>query len=311
MTLFEWMLLVVLSVLWGGAFLLIEIAVEGLPPLTIVAARVLLAAIALHAVMLATRRRIPWDVRSWAALAVMGLLNNALPFSLLIWAQTHIGGGLAAILIASTPVFTVLTAHVATDDEKLSRGRALGVTLGFLGVVLMIGADALSELGLQVLAELAVLGTALCYALAGVYGRRLRRMNIGPLAAATGQVTAAGAIMVPVALLIDRPWELLPPSAAVVGAVTALGVISTALAYILYFRILSTAGATNVLLVTFLVPVSAIILTATVLGETLEVTHVIGMGLIMLGLAAIDGRMLRWIASRDSGGSHRPQRRQR
>jgi len=288
----EWTLLIGLSVLWGGSFFFVGVAVDGLPPLTIVVLRVGIAAFALNVAVVALGLRMPSDRRAWGAFLGMGLLNNLIPFSLIAWGQTHIASGLASILNATTPLCTVVVAHFLTRDEKMNAGRLAGVVIGFAGVVVMIGPGALQELGVNVAAQLAVLAAAIAYAFAGVFGRRFRQMDIPPLITATGQVTASTLMLVPMALVVDRPWTLPMPTTEVWGAVVGLALLSTALAYVLYFRILATAGATNLLLVTFLIPISAILLGATLLGERLATQHFAGMVLIGLGLAAIDGRPL-------------------
>ncbi len=297
----EWVLLITLSVLWGGSFFFVEIAVAELPPFSIVLLRVGLAAFTLHLVRRLLGQRLSTDGRVWGAFFAMGFLNNLVPFCLIVWGQTHIASGLASILNATTPMFTVLVAHFWTADERLSGPRLLGVVAGFLGVVMMIGPEMLEGLGDQVWAQLAVLGATLSYAVAGVYGRRFKSMGVTPMATATGQVTASAVLLMPVALIIDRPWTLMVPSPGTWAAVVALAVLSTALAYILYFRILETAGATNLLLVTFLIPVSAILLGVLFLAERLAPQHFLGMALIGLGLAAIDGRLVKWVTGRAIG----------
>ena len=207
--------------------------------------------------------------------------------------QTHIASGLAAILNATTPLFTVMVAHAFTKDETMTGNRLIGVVVGFLGVTLMIGADALKGIGTDVVAQLAVLAAAVSYAFAGVFGRRFARMGVAPIATAAGQVAASTLMLLPVALLVDRPWTLAPPSASAFAAIFGIAALSTALAYVLYFRLLASSGATNLLLVTFLIPVSAIVLGSLVLGERLAAKHFLGMSLIGAGLAAIDGRLLR------------------
>lgn len=289
----EWGMLLALSLLWGGSFFFTGVAVKELPPFTIVMLRVGLAALILGVAMRATGFAMPTGARVWAAFFVMGVLNNAVPFSLIVWGQTQIASGLASILNATTPLFGVVLAHGLTRDEPMTGRRLTGVVLGFGGVVVMIGPAALAGLGQAgVLAQLAVLAAALSYALAGIYGRRFRAWDVSPLATATGQVTASTLMLIPVALLADRPWTLVPPSPAAWGAILGIAALSTALAYILYFRILATAGATNLLLVTFLIPVSAILLGSLALGERLGPEHFGGMALIGAGLAAIDGRVL-------------------
>lgn len=289
----EWILLIVLSILWGGSFFFVGVAVDDLGPLTIVALRVGLAAIALNLVVVLMGLRMPADKPMWKAFFGMGLLNNMIPFTLIVWGQAYIASGLASILNASTIFFTVIAAHYLTRDERLTGGRFAGVLLGIAGVVFLIGTEALSGLGTQLLAQLAILGGALSYAFAGIYGRRFRTLNSPPLVTATGQVTASALVLIPLALILERPWLLPMPSATVWAAILGLALLSTALAYILYFRVLSTAGATNILLVTFLIPVSAILLGTVFLGEQLELKHFAGMALIGAGLAAIDGRPLK------------------
>jgi drug/metabolite transporter (DMT)-like permease len=290
MTAGEWVMLLALALLWGLSFPFASIAVTALPPLTIVTLRVGIAALMLNALLQLMRLAVPTDAKTWGAFLVMGLLNNVVPFSLIVWSQTHIPGGLASILNATTPLLTALVAHACTDDEKLTGNRLAGVLIGFCGVAVMIGPAALRGLGSDVVAQLAVIAAALSYALAGIYGRRFRRMGIAPVVAAAGQVTAAALMLLPIALLVERPWTLPMPGFVVCGAVLGQAVFSTTLAYILYFRILATAGATNLLLVTFLMPIVAAGLGTLALGERLGPGQWLGLALISAGLAAIDGR---------------------
>jgi drug/metabolite transporter (DMT)-like permease len=291
----QWASLLGLSVLWGGSFFFIDYAVQTIPPFTLVLVRVSLAAVALF-VWLRLRGVMPRFERSTLiAFAVMGLLNNALPFSLFAWGQTQIGGGLASILNATTPIWGVIVAHLATSDERMTAPKLGGVVAGFAGVAGMIGPDLLGAVGGNVLAQLACIAAALCYALAGVYGRRFRRLGIDPAQVSAGQLAAAALLLLPVALIVDRPWQIAPPPLAAWMAILALALLSTTFAYVLYFRLIATAGATNALLVTFLVPVTAILLGVALLGEQLALRHLAGMALIGLGLAAIDGRLFtRW-----------------
>jgi drug/metabolite transporter (DMT)-like permease len=287
----EWLMLLALSVLWGGSFFFAGVQVRALPPFTIVCLRVLLAAIILNLLIRILGKQMPGGFAAWRAFFGMGLLNNAVPFCLVVWGQTHIASGLAAILNATTPIWTVIVAHLFTDDEKMTPNRLLGVAMGFLGVVVLTGTDSLKGLGANVLAQLAVLLAAMSYAFAGVYGRRFGRMGIEPLLTATGQVTASAILLVPIAMLVDTPWALALPPLPVWGAAIGSAVLSTALGYVLYFRLLATAGATNLLLVTFLIPLSAIVMGTYGLGEHLELRHFAGLACIGAGLAAIDGRL--------------------
>ncbi|WP_333827891.1 DMT family transporter [Pararhodobacter sp.] len=287
----EWVMLLSLAAVWGGSFFFNEIAVRELPVFTVVLSRVALAAIILLALLHLRGERMPRGRAVWLAFFGMGLINNAIPFSLIVWGQQHIASGVASILNASTPLFTVLLAHLLTQDERLTGGKIAGVIVGFAGVAVMFGADALRDLGAQAVAQLLCLGAAVSYAFAGIYGRRFRAMGITPMSTATGQVIASSLLLMPMVMVIDQPWTLPLPSPAALGALLGVAAISTALAYVLYFRILATAGATNLLLVTFLIPVSAILLGTLFLGEVLLPRHLAGMALIGCGLAAIDGRM--------------------
>jgi drug/metabolite transporter (DMT)-like permease len=306
----EWTMLVALSVLWGGSFFFVGVAVRALPPVTVVALRVAGAALILAVVLRALGLRLPTGSRLWAAFFGMALLNNAVPFLLITWGQTAIASGLAAILNATTPLFGVVLAHFLTADEKLTPSRLAGVATGFAGVVVMVGPAALDALDKSLAAQLACLGAAFSYALAGIYGRRFKRLGVSPLVTAAGQVTASTMLLVPLALLIEAPWRLAPPGLETWAALAGLASLSTALAYILFFRILAAAGATNILLVTFLVPVSAILLGIAFLGERLAAGHLAGMALIGLGLALIDGRLVgaaaRLGARQPAAGGGRP-----
>jgi drug/metabolite transporter (DMT)-like permease len=290
MTATEWGLLVLLATLWGGSYFYIGVAVQALPPLFIVAFRVTLGAALLYLVVRLSGQRMPTSAAAWGAFFVMGLTNNVIPFSLISWAQGHVPSGFAAILNATTPIFAVILANLLTVDEKMTPGRLAGVVIGFLGVAVMIGPDALEGATDHLLADLALLVASVFYAFSPIYGRRFSRAGLTPMAAATGQFTAAAVMMVPLTLIFDAPWTLPMPGLPVWGALLGLAAGSTAFAYIIYYRILATAGAVNLMLVTFLVPVSAIILGTLFLGERLAPVHFLGMAVIGLGLAAIDGR---------------------
>lgn len=286
----DWSLLLLLSVLWGGSFFFSKVALAELPPLSVAFVRVGLAAAALVPVMWMLRLALPRGTRAWRDLAIMGLLNNALPMGLIYWGQTHIASGLAAILNGTTPLFTVVLAHCLTRDERLNPGKAAGVAAGFLGVVAMIGPDALAGLGTDVLAQGAVLAAALSYACAGLFGRRFA--GTPPLATAAGQLACSTLLLLPVVAIAEAPWRIEMPSLQTCLALAALALVSTAAAYVIYFRILAAAGATNLLLVTFLIPVTALLLGIGILGEAIAARHFAGMAMIGLGLAAIDGRPL-------------------
>jgi drug/metabolite transporter (DMT)-like permease len=291
----DWLLLIVLSLLWGGSFFFAKVALADLPPLTLALCRVAIAALILAALARASGTGLAPVLQSWRGFVVLGLLNCALPFSLILWGQTQITSALASILNATTPIFTVLVAHVATHDEKLGAAKLFGAAAGFLGVVIMLGSDMVFA-GADIWAQLACLAAALSYGFAGVYGRRL--VSLPALTVASGQLIAATLLLGPMAALVDRPWTLAMPSLTVSAAVLALAAFSTALGYVIYFRILARAGATNLLLVTFLIPVSAILLGTVVLGERFNAQQLIGTAVIAIGLAAIDGRTANFVARR-------------
>jgi len=286
----EWLLLILLSFVWGGSFFFIEVILTQWQPFTIVLGRVSIAAVVLNLVIRISGYRMPSDLKTWGTFLLMGLLNNLIPFSLISWGQTQISGSLASILNATTPVWTVLLAHFLTKDEILTKNRLSGVILGLIGVVIMIGWDALGGLGINVLAQLAVIGAAISYGFAGIYGKRFK--DIPPIVTATGQISGTAIMAIPITMIVDQPWLYPKPGMNVWGALVALALISTAFAYIIYFRLLTTAGATNLLLVTFLVPVSAILLGTIILREQLLLKHILGMIMIGFSLAAIDGRVL-------------------
>lgn len=285
-----WFLLILLSILWGGSFFFTEIALRELPPFTIVLARVGIAAICLHLLVIARGQRMPGGLGIWGAFLVMGTLNNLIPFSLIVWGQTQITSGLASILNATTPLFAVVVAHFLTADEKLTTNRAVGVLIGFAGAVIMIGPTALAGIGAEALAQLAILTAALTYSFASLFGRRFK--GLPPTTIACGQVTCSTLLLIPLVLLIDHPSELAMPGLATWASLLGIGIFSTALAYILYFQILALAGATNLMLVTFLIPISALILGTLFLDELITPAQIIGMVLIMAGLALIDARLL-------------------
>jgi drug/metabolite transporter (DMT)-like permease len=292
----EWVLLLALAFLWSGSFLFFAVALADMAPLTVVLGRVGLAAPALLLILAATGQRLPSDWRQWRLFLVMGALNNAIPFSLIAWGQLHIDSGLAAIFNATTPLFTVTLAHFLTGDERLTANRLVGLGCGLAGVVLLVGPQAFAGLGVAGWSELAVLAAGCSYAGASLFGRRFR--GTPPLVAAAGMLCGATVLQLPLVLAIDRPWQLPAPGLGALAAVLAVALLCTALAYVLYFHILATAGATNLMLVTLIAPVGALALGAIFRGERATGLTLAGLALILGGLAAIDGRLFRrWRAA--------------
>ena len=294
-------MLILLSIFWGGSFFFAEIALRDFQPFTVVFLRVVLAAIILLGVVYIGGQRMPGSLSVWGAFFVMGALNNAIPFSLIVWGQTRIDSGIASIFNATTPIFTVLLAHLLTTDEKLTIRKLLGVFIGFLGVCIMMVPEIKDGFSWRGLGQLAVLGAAISYSFAGIFGKRLK--NTSAVVNATGMLICSSIMMLPLAIFIDSPWAL-KPSLEAMAAVLGMAIVSTAVAYLLYFGILASAGATNVLLVTFLIPISALVLGMGVLGEVIRILEYTGMGCIFLGLILIDGRVLIWIRKRLNIGQH-------
>jgi drug/metabolite transporter (DMT)-like permease len=294
MTAREWGLLGLLSLLWGGSYFFVGVAIAEIPPLTLVTLRVGIAAALLWVSAPVLGVAPPRSMKALGALAVLGFGNNAVPFALITWGQTHLASGLASILVAATPLFTVLAAHALTAEEKLSGLKLFGTLGGMAGVAWLIGPDLLfGGASSNAWAELALLAAALSYALSAIYARRMPSLGLKPIDVAAGQATAATVFLAPLALFIDKPWTLPLPSGPVVASVLAIAAFSTALAFIVYFRILAGAGATNVLLVTLLTPATAVILGALFLHERLMTHQFLGFALIAAGLAFIDGRLPR------------------
>ena len=294
----EWLMLLGLALVWGSAFMFIKVAVAHFEPLTYVSLRLIIAAAALLIVVRASGRRLslPWTL--WGSVAVLALLNNVIPFVLFGWGQRHIASGLAAILQATTPIWGVLAAHLMTRDERLTPARLAGVLVGFAGVAVMIGPQIASDGGDHLLAQFACLLASFLYALAGIHARRFKALGVGPLDLAAAQFVVGAVMLTPVALLIDQPWHGLPTSLAAWASVAVLALVCSAAAYIVSFRLIERAGATNSLLVTLLVPPVAILVGAMAFGETLGLNQLGGLILIGAGLAVIDGRIVGAVRAR-------------
>ena len=286
----EWAILLGLALIWGAAFFFIKVAVTHVEPLTYVWLRLSIAAVGLWAFVRWRGGRLDLPLAIWGAILVLALLNNVIPFVLFGWGQRQIASGLAAILNSTTPIWGVLAAHLFTADEKISPAKLLGVVIGFFGVASMIGPDLLGSSG-NLLAQLACLTASLCYALAGVWARRFKRLGVTPIKVATAQLIAGALVMIPVAFAVDQPWTRSLPPLEAWGAITVLALVCSAYAYVLYFKLIDSAGATNALLVTLLVPPVAIVIGAVLLGERLSSGQFMGLAFIAFGLAVIDGRL--------------------
>jgi drug/metabolite transporter (DMT)-like permease len=288
----DWLLLGVLSILWGGSFFFNGVILKELPPFTVVFLRVALAAVFLLPLLWGYRIRLPKDVSGWTPFVAIAFFNNVLPFSLIVTGQTYIGSGLASILNATTPLFTVIVMAVA-GEEQLSARRIAGVVVGLIGVGVLRGEVVGFQSG-QAIGILLCLGAAVSYGLSALLARRLLA-NSPPLGTATFQMLASTAMMAIVALSVEQPWNLPVPGITTWLAVIGLAALSTALAYIVFFQILRRSGATNVMLVTLLIPVTAILLGYLVLGENLSARELAGAAVIGSALLLIDGRVLAWL----------------
>ena len=294
----DWALLVLLSVLWGGSFFFNGVILRQLPPLTLVFLRVALAAFILLPLLPVYRIVLPKRLSGWAPFFAIGLFNNVLPFSLIVLGQTFVPSGLASILNATTPLFTTMVMALA-GEESLQARRVAGVILGVIGVGILHG-DALGFVSGQGIGILLCLAAAFSYGVAALVARRLPSSAL-PLGTATFQMLASATMMLPIAAIVDRPWQLPAPDATTWLAVLGLAAVSTALAYLVFFQILRRSGATNVMLVTLLIPVTAILLGTFVLGEAISAREVIGALVIASALLVIDGRLSKMF--RSSGAS--------
>lgn len=280
-------LLLLLSLIWGSSFTLIKVAIPSIPPFTMVAVRVTLAAGLLLLIAAAQGHALPRQASVWAAFLVQGALQSALPFTLISWGEAHITSGLAGVLNATPPMFVLAMALTTGRGRQAISGRKIaGVALGLAGVAVTVGIDALSGIGTAAtLAQAAVLGASLCYALAPLWGQRFAKLPA--IVTAAGAMSCAAILMVPAAAILDRPWMLAQPPAQAVGAVLALAIVCTALAMVIYFRLIRTIGALGTTSGSYLRAGFAVILGTTLLGESFTWSTLAGMGLILAGVIAV------------------------
>lgn len=283
----EWLLLLLLSVLWGSSFLFMKIAVQHLPVFTVVLGRIGIAAIFLTGLVYLRGYRLPTSITEWGQLTLLGILRAALPITLFVWAGTQIDSGISGILNSTTPLFTAIVAHFLTQDERLTSHRVLGVLLGMVGVIFLIGPGALRGLGQNTVGQLAVLGATCAYGFAGVYGRRFGDTPV--LVTTAGFLLASTFLILPIALILDQPWNL-HYQFVPVASVVALAIFNTAIAFMVWLTLNLRAGANNTSQVTFLIPFMAILLGWVILGEQIGLNAFIGLVFILLGLAVAQRR---------------------
>jgi drug/metabolite transporter (DMT)-like permease len=284
----EWILLVLLSILWGGSFFLVAVAIKEVPPLTLVLVRCAIGALVLAPIAIAMALKMPTSWATWRDLAVMSILNNVIPFTLIFYAQKIVPSGVASVLNATTPLFALTLAWWFAGDA-LAKNKLAGIVVGLIGVVVLIGPAGLTGKSVSALGMFAILCATLFYGLSGLWGRRLK--SIPPLVTALCQLTCSTLMLIPIAGISDQFWTLPWPSQQVLWSVLALATLSTALAYIIFFEIMAKAGSSNVMLVTLLIPFTSISLGTLLLGETLTLQQIIGGLIIGFGLLVIDGRL--------------------
>ena len=293
-----WIDLVLLALVWGAIFLVIEFALEELTPLWAVFHRICWAALLLWVITYGKGERMPFAPGVWLAFLVMGALNNAIPFSLITWGQTSIESGLTSILNGATAFFGVVVAAAFLADERWTAARVLGVLIGMAGVAVIVGWRSLLDFDPRALGQIAVLGACISYAFAGVWARTYMK-GLSPTQSATGMLTGSTLLMAPIAWIVEGAPDL-SLSLISLASIVYMSVFGTVIAYLLYYRILAAAGSGNLMLVTIMMPPISIFLGWLVLDELLEPTAFVGCGLIALGLIILDGRAWRAVAGRRS-----------
>lgn len=282
----SYFILLLLGSIWGASYLFIKVGGESIPPVTFVMGRVALAGITLFLIALLRREKLPsWRAPVWRWLWAMGLLNSVIPYTLITWGETRVSSGLAAILVGAMPIFTVLLAHWLTRDEKITPVKAVGIALGFLGVVILFLPDVLQGATFNLVGGLAIVLAAVSYALASIQARK-HLIGFPHATVALGQMMTASVILIPASILIDQPWTLQPTVPSLVSLLT-LAVVGTALAYLMYYWLIEHVGATRTSLVTYISPVIAVFLGAVFLNEALDWTTFAGLLLIVAGVGLV------------------------
>jgi drug/metabolite transporter (DMT)-like permease len=288
------LLLFLLATMWGPSFLFIKVAVQDFTPITLVAIRLSLAAIFLFVTLSVNKKKLPRAWTTWRKFVFMGFFANALPFVLFSFGEQYAESGAASILNGTTPIFTVIFANFLIEDERFTANRVGGVLLGFLGILLIFFPDLqglLSGQGLhggpETLGLISFIGASACYGIAITYSRANLR-GLAPLVGPTMQLICAAGITLPLALIAERPFSLSPglPS---IGAATALGLFGTAIAYLIYYRLLDNVSATFISFVTYLLPPIGVLLGVIFLDEQPGWYSFAGLVLIILGVMVING----------------------
>jgi drug/metabolite transporter (DMT)-like permease len=291
----ELALLLALATLWGASYTFIKIGVATIPPITLIAARTLIAGMLLLMIMRARGLRLPSDAATWRRFLFQACLNSVIPFTLIAWSERTLDAGLATILNSTGPIFTFLLTVAITRHEALTTRKLIGVLAGLVGVCLIIGVQALGGLGEQLVAQLAIVAATICYAGAAIFGRGFKGLD--PMVPAAGSMLSGAAILIPLSLVVDRPWTL-APSASSIWALSGLAVFSTALAFVIYFRLIQTLGSVGTTAQAYLRVPIGVALGVLFLGETLTSTAWIGLGCVVIGVAAMT------IPARKAGAAH-------
>ncbi len=278
-------LLLSLALIWGSSYMMIKLGLESLPPLTIAAARIALAALVVVVIVRLRRERLPVGINQWRPFVVMAMLSNVAPFILIAWGEVRIDSGLTGILLGCMPLTTLVLAHLFTRDERLSRVKIMGLMFGLSGLVILVGADALAGLGSHLLGEVAVIGAALCYASATVYAHRSVRTR--PTVSSAATLLVATAIILPASLIIDTPWRLTPSLLSLI-AIAMLGIVGTGVATLIYYRLVGGAGATFTSMINYLIPPISVLWGVMLLGESPSWRMAVALLLITVGVALIN-----------------------
>lgn len=286
----EWLLLGTLSVLWGWSFLFVELALRDIPVFTVALGRTGIAAAFLLLLLVVARVPLLPLAQRWREFLLLGALRAAIPMSLIVWAQTRIDSGVAGILNSTSPLFTIVVAHLLTSDDRLTPQKLIGCLIGIVGVIVMIGMEFLNQLGGDVAGQLAMLGATCSYGFAAVYGRRFDTGS--NMASAAGMLSGATLLTLPFALVIDLPWTL-SPGLHSISALVGLALLSTAVAFVVWFRLITTAGPSNTSLVTFLIPFTAVGSGVVLLGEKPTLGSLVGLVILLAGLAVTQLRSSR------------------
>jgi drug/metabolite transporter (DMT)-like permease len=280
----EYMLLLVLAILWGASYTFIKVGVATVPPVTLIVARTLIGGGLLLAMLTARGLAMPRDMASWRRFMFQALLNSVVPFTLIAWAEQTVEAGVTTILCSTSPIFTFLITSAVTRHEPVTLTKLFGVVSGIGGVCLVVGVEALSGIGRALIADLALIAASLCFAGAAIFGSRFGTLD--PMVPATGSMLSGGIVLLPISLMTEQPWTI-APSANSVAALLALSVFSTAFAFALYFRLVRTLGSVGVTAQSYLrVPVGVAIGGA-FLGESLTVSGVVGLVCVVTGVAAM------------------------